>query len=339
MKTRFTFLSITIFLFYISNCYSQVIDSCSNYSLGISQYIRVSDNQMITNTGILNSTGSNLTWNLNDTIFSFMGTATQQILPSDQVSGFNYFPQSNIVRKMTNASNEFLVQDSNGIKLVGRYPSNLPEIELYSNPKSIIHYPLSFNDCQVDSYVIDSVYDSWTMSWIYSTGKIQTCFDATGEVVFPTGSVLQCYKISLFDTMQYIYDGTLGFNYRFKQYWFDSNCEILSPIMFAEGNLSNGGLKYYINVYILKDLILGLEVDRFSSNGIFLCPNPANEIITINGSYDKSTVTITNATGNFISKTTLDKNNQINISHLKVGLYFVLLQNDDEIITRKFIKH
>jgi hypothetical protein len=75
-----------------------------------------------------------------------------------------------------------------------------------------------------------------------------------------------------------------------------------------------------------------------SKNCISIFPNPANETLTLPPTIQNSIVTITNITGNTVLQTTLNQTNQINISHLASGLYFIHAQTKNNIQTTKFIK-
>jgi len=69
-----------------------------------------------------------------------------------------------------------------------------------------------------------------------------------------------------------------------------------------------------------------------------LFPNPANETISLKNMLRNSIITITNIAGQTILQTRLNPNNQINISHLTSGIYFIQVQTKYKIQTAKFIK-
>jgi len=67
-------------------------------------------------------------------------------------------------------------------------------------------------------------------------------------------------------------------------------------------------------------------------------PNPANETINLQNIQPNTLITITNITGQIILQTSLNQSNQINISNLTSGLYFIQSQSNNNFQTTKFIK-
>ena len=80
--------------------------------------------------------------------------------------------------------------------------------------------------------------------------------------------------------------------------------------------------------------------DNLSLNKIRLYPNPANEIITIIGldSIDYSSLNIYSISGKLIKSLKANSINEINISNLKKGLYFIEINNINGKIIDKFVK-
>lgn len=83
----------------------------------------------------------------------------------------------------------------------------------------------------------------------------------------------------------------------------------------------------------------GIEDHQISNEKISVCPNPANNDITIKVTENKSTIEIINYSSQIIKK--IQSNNSINhidISDLQSGLYFIKIIGDKKLITSKFIK-
>ncbi|CAM4186097.1 polysaccharide lyase family 8 super-sandwich domain-containing protein [Flavobacterium weaverense] len=93
---------------------------------------------------------------------------------------------------------------------------------------------------------------------------------------------------------------------------------------------------------LAKEIILTnaiLSTQEFDKSGITIFPNPAKDILTINGieSNNVKTATIISMLGQQIK--TVDKpGNQINVSNIQEGIYFLKLQLDDNrTVTKKLI--
>ena len=119
---------------------------------------------------------------------------------------------------------------------------------------------------------------------------------------------------------------------------FDSHCDnenILSgtckPTPHSQGIINSGpGYKIVSNV------------KNTDKNWLELFPNPASDIIKINGNFisENSKALIINVLGEKVmeEKPLNAKDNFIEISHLKPGVYFINIVNDDYIKSRSFIK-
>jgi hypothetical protein len=89
----------------------------------------------------------------------------------------------------------------------------------------------------------------------------------------------------------------------------------------------------------LSDRVSGLENPQVK-NDIKLFPNPAKNEIQVRGSYLQFTnFSIYNAFGTLIYSIDNPKSNIIAIDYLKPGVYFLRLETDKSLITKKFVKN
>ncbi len=82
------------------------------------------------------------------------------------------------------------------------------------------------------------------------------------------------------------------------------------------------------------------EVLETNTKEISIYPNPASDKIQIQSSVSlqNSTVEIYSISGVLINKVKLDENNEIDISNLLSGIYFIKIQTDSKILTTKIVK-
>ena len=107
-------------------------------------------------------------------------------------------------------------------------------------------------------------------------------------------------------------------------------------------NTTNTVIRFTLVDGLAKEIVLTnaiLSTQEFDKSGITIYPNPAKDIVSINGteSNNVKTATIISMLGQQIK--TVDKpGNQINVSNLQDGIYFLKLQLDDNrTVTKKLI--
>ncbi len=108
---------------------------------------------------------------------------------------------------------------------------------------------------------------------------------------------------------------------------------------YGSQNHINGAF-YYIDDVSLIDLDSALAIKELRMEGLELkvVPNPANESISLLNIDKSALITITDVTGNVVLHESLHSNQEINISPLSPGLYFILTENKKERRMGKFIK-
>lgn len=72
---------------------------------------------------------------------------------------------------------------------------------------------------------------------------------------------------------------------------------------------------------------------------ISIYPNPASEFISISGNSLEYEYSIYNIQGRLVSQSILKENSNVDISNFESGLYFINIQNESKVTTKKFIKN
>ncbi len=106
-----------------------------------------------------------------------------------------------------------------------------------------------------------------------------------------------------------------------------------------KGIIGNGGNSINTINTVGNNFNSVTSISNNSFNDSVVYPNPAVNVLNINPSFGaiKSTFRITNLLGQVIKTGTI-KNNSINISTLKKGIYLIELTDEEETFTQKFIK-
>jgi hypothetical protein len=74
------------------------------------------------------------------------------------------------------------------------------------------------------------------------------------------------------------------------------------------------------------------------NNEITINPNPANNWITVNGvNLNSANISITNLQGQKLLIGVVN-NTEVNITHLQVGMYFIIIENNGRVMVETFIK-
>lgn len=99
------------------------------------------------------------------------------------------------------------------------------------------------------------------------------------------------------------------------------------------------GVENYSPFKVVCPASLNVEETPLSDFTITLYPNPASDYITINNNSDKaiSNITIFDATGKMVLNFNENVNN-INLKNLSAGIYFALINIDNQIIKKEIIK-
>lgn len=82
------------------------------------------------------------------------------------------------------------------------------------------------------------------------------------------------------------------------------------------------------------------EVEEFTSNSFSIYPNPASEFITLSGfnrAFERAE--IVDILGNVVWRNNKLTTNRINVQELKKGVYFLRLESDGQLVTKKFVKN
>lgn len=82
-----------------------------------------------------------------------------------------------------------------------------------------------------------------------------------------------------------------------------------------------------------------LSVNEFNTTTFTLSPNPLTDILTIKGNRSFSQITVLNQLGQQVVQKELNVNEvQLDLSHLKSGIYFVTINSENKQTTHKIIK-
>ncbi len=79
------------------------------------------------------------------------------------------------------------------------------------------------------------------------------------------------------------------------------------------------------------------DSSKIAANNVVLVPNPATQIVTINGIDKISYVEIMDGKGKLVIRQSVSNNNQFNVENLASGIYFVRILNPEKPIVKKLV--
>ena len=109
-------------------------------------------------------------------------------------------------------------------------------------------------------------------------------------------------------------------------------------------NVTDGGNNLYIDSLHINTITTSIEENNFSGNDFSIYPNPTNDLVTIklkNSIADKITISLTDLSGRKIKQWNLinaQKEIQLSINDIVPGCYFINVNYENNLLTKKIIK-
>lgn len=279
------------------------------------------------------NTGTNLTWNFS----AFTSTASLEIGTYTTVSSF---PSGSI---MTGA--DLAVQKGNMIEFTKSNGSNFEFIGMYdignqtsmnfTNTAIAATWPVALGNGGSDAFSGPSVTGTVTTPW---SGTMTFSATGTGTVILPGNKTFtNCLQIvrtvtitmgtgtntTLFNQKQYSYFAP-GYKFPVAEYDYTS---------FTTGTVVTKEFNFDANE---SALTVGMKDAKLTSDFVNLYPNPASGNLYIKGLEGLHyTAEILDMTGKCVMN--FSGSNSINVSSLNTGLYFVKLNVDGNLITKRVV--
>jgi len=100
--------------------------------------------------------------------------------------------------------------------------------------------------------------------------------------------------------MRYIIGGGTAMQIDVETYWYGSNCNLHTPIIFAKSFIGANGFQNYTEIYILKEYALGLNSELNENASSFSFKIVDDEILLDNMSNFSQTINLMDLTGRII---------------------------------------
>ncbi|MDI3480225.1 MAG: hypothetical protein PWQ14_1371 [Rikenellaceae bacterium] len=237
---------------------------------------------------------------------------------------------------------------------------------------NISKYEYTYDD---NNNVISEIYSEWdtsTNSWIFDS-KDEYTYDANNNL---TSEIFSYWDTStnswIFDfKYEYTYDANNNIIYEITSYWdtstnswiFDSKYEFTYDLTVSIDNVlvpnnfdiesNNPILSYFYYYYDGSDFVLDMKyifyysditgINEVTDNyNVSIYPNPATDYLIINTTINENLkIEIYTIKGQSVISTECTNNAsqmRIDISQLPAGMYFIRIANNQNNITKKFVK-
>jgi hypothetical protein len=305
MKKKY-FISFVI-LFSSLTLIAQPQLNSTDFPAVYSSNIYTADISSLTSVG---NAGANQSWDFSGVPLTLDGTIS--VVPANTTPYFANFPSANYCWRTTSNGNtyteyEYHTLTSTNFTTIGS--ASASGVSILSNPNTIFTFPFVFNT------TVNDVYQYQLGSPITSIST----YDAYGTLITPFGTFTNVIRKK-----------TIESNDAFTYYtWFTTN----PRAVLMDGAISAGDA--YLYIYDNAPLATS---DFQEQNLVGIYPNPADNVLNlmVDSSITIEKITILDFTGKIIK--TSGGLEQIDISNLSSGLYFIKSYCGNKIITNKFVK-
>jgi len=178
--------------------------------------------------------------------------------------------------------------------------------------------------------------DTLDLSSLEAFNNAAVVIDTLGTIFLDNGEVRKAMKIELYHS---------NFNLQETIYWidgigssegieyFNTHLSLYSTFLSCVFNETNGVQTIYGNC--------ALGIDELENINLIVWPNPAQDVLNIETDSPMERIAVYNQLGGIVSSYELvvgSKLEQLDVSRFKRGLYFLVVETEKGVETRKFVK-
>jgi len=269
------------------------------------------------------SAGANDLWDFSGIVGSPLDYTYHDVSNSSQAF---YFPNANLLEDI-NGTENFLRVDSSGASIEGSYDSASYR-SIYSDGEDFIRFPLSFGDRRRANGTYSHHALIANQYFNYSE-NIRIDADGYGDLILPFDTIHNVLRVRVINivtentTSPWTHDDYTDT----ICYWYNAftrNFIAKSSLRYRRGSYWHDYIMY-MDQSDLKTNWIGLEEKALVSKQLEFYPNPARDLLYVeNPSRKKIALEIYSISGALLTIQDVEKGrNQIDLSHLKSGLYLL----------------
>jgi hypothetical protein len=300
-----------------------------------------------TNGVVPRNTGANQVWNFTATSKSTSSNAEIAFSYSNAaaISGATAYPGCNLVEVGASGVNTYYRTSASQYELMGQSGGNFNFT--FTNTAIVANWPIAYGYNNTDVFAGSLVSGTTTAN---ASGNLTVAASGTGTLQLPEGitlsNVLQL-KVDQRITAPVTIPGfpipvTVTINITNFQYYHSSDKFPVANLTTQKISLPIGSPTVTSNMFInAKQVPIGIKENVLNSNNISLYPNPSKNtlFVTLNGISAAAELEVYNVTGALVQRVNKASiENELNISELTSGMYYLKLSTTRGAVTKKFIK-
>lgn len=276
------------------------------------------------------ASGSAVFWNLSTLTEKYIDTINY--IACNTTNYCDTFPGSDLVATDNHGNYRYYNASANSLSNTG---IKIPGIStLVSDPQDLIYYPLSLGSKHVDSAHLDGCAPTTYVSYIDSF----EC-DGYGFLTLPCGTFSNTLRVHEIVYLSDYVHGYLNMNMRTDYYfWYTSGLH--APLMGMKYDTTGSGVPHIQSVYFNTRLTTGVNEISNEKTSHKLFPNPATNELKIQNNHTSSIeLKIYSNVGALVVQQKAEPGvNEIDISMLTPGIYYIKIVGPFETESDKFIK-
>jgi hypothetical protein len=283
-----------------------------------------------TSSPVISQPGANQVWNFSGIDAVSPVTHLISYDPATAVAAGSLYPQANLV-KTASGNTSFLTAGSAGIRAAYASSVNANAGDM------LLPLPFAYGDTYTETIIASSVVGTDTF---VTTTKISYTAHATGTVILPSGTFTDVLAIKFRSNKAKTKNGNpYGFTIYNETHFFYTP-GIHHPLIYSRYMSDSGQMDYGPYTEFIDQVVVGIKDENAEVETRFaVFPNPATNLLHVKCSTNsKNMLRVTDATGQIVIKKEIEGgDSQLDISGLSNGIYFISLNSDRQMISKKFV--
>ena len=267
--------------------------------------------------------GENQVWEASKLAGSYSYDHTESYVDPSESPVSEIFPEANVA--FTIAFNRYDLYEDTQTELmhVGAGDPGF-SITTYSDPKTILKFPMDYGDSFVDDFELVITYDQGYSPWT-AIGSIEVTADAYGDLNLPYGTIENTIRLKTIESSiesNEKYDDYIVFHTYYTWYDLEYGNKIA---IYEERDYGFGPETYFM--YVSEKDYTAIKEQRETS-ALTVYPNPVSDSFQISGADSGSEYKLINQQGQEVLSGTINGEERIYIAEFSTGIYFLEIKND-----------
>ncbi len=241
------------------------------------------------------------------------------------------FTEANIVESNPNGRFIFYEETETELLEVGSANEGW-SVTTYTNPKTILQFPMDLGDSFVEKYASTTEFDGYSPNFI--TGSTQVTVDAQGDLIMPYGPIENTIRIKTVESGVDSNEDYGDYFFNVTRYtWYDLEYgSRIANYIIADYGYGYGEQTFF--QYISEDSYTSIKEQATIPN-LQVYPNPASDYLQVSGTDSGSEYKLINQQGQEVLSGTISGEERIDTSEFTSGIYFLEIKNNQAVSRKK----